>query len=62
MAAERSIRIDDDTTPTAPALTGRRQFLRAIGLALLPAAIGISGCTAPKYDRDRGVWVMHPRK
>jgi hypothetical protein len=56
-------RTEPDSPAPEPAMTARRQFLRGLGLALLPAtAIGFSSCTAPKYDPDRGVWVMHPKK
>jgi hypothetical protein len=63
MTPDRSIQTKSDRMPTEPAAMGRRRFLRGIGLALLPAAaVGFSSCTAPKYDPERGVWVMHPRK
>jgi hypothetical protein len=63
MAADRSIQSKTDMMPTKPAAMARRQFLRGIGLALLPvAALGFSSCTAPKYDRDRGLWVLRPKK
>lgn len=41
----------------------RRRLLSLAGWALLPvAAIGLSSCTSPQFDRDRGVFVMRPRK
>jgi hypothetical protein len=60
MAADYPIQTESQSMPTALA---RRHFLRGIGWALLPgAAIGLSSCTAPHYDRDRGVFVMRPKK
>jgi len=63
MSADHPTQIESKSTPTEATRIGRRYFLGGMRWALLPvAAIGLSSCTAPKYDPDRGVWVMRPKK
>lgn len=63
MDTDEQSKPESGPAPVQPVAFARRQLLRGIGWALLPAAaIGFSSCTAPHYDRDRGVFVMRPRK
>jgi hypothetical protein len=44
-------------------LVSRRRLLTLGGWTLLPiATIGLTGCSAPHYDSDRGLFVLQPKK